>query len=234
MCGVRPPSSPPPPPPFDAQAARRLRGALGMGPEHVAHALRSAYGLPYVTPGHVLAWERGTVGPDHTELAALAGALWCDPGELLDRPRTLREHRIARGVAPQDVAHAVGVGLPAYLGMEEDGVWRGTGRQLLDLVRVLRLEPPDVVAVTGRTEPLAALLRGAVTTRWQAYVRQVGELVALERPVLEEGLRRLHRDYQGRMTATLGWGGGGTAGAAGEEFLERIVENFWAAVQREP
>lgn len=152
-------------------------------------------------------------------------------GGLLDRPRTPREHRVARGVAPQDVAHAVGMDLPAYLRMEEDGVRRGSERQVGDLVRVLRLEPPDVVAVTGRTEPLAALLRGAVTTRWQAYVRPAGELVALERPVLKDAL---HRDYQGRMTATLGWGGGGTAGAAGAEFLERIVADFWAAVRREP
>ncbi|MGX1511094.1 hypothetical protein RKD44_002382 [Streptomyces collinus] len=46
-------------PPFNALAARRLRAALNMGPEHVAHGIRVSYGLPYVTPDLVIAWERG-------------------------------------------------------------------------------------------------------------------------------------------------------------------------------
>ena len=66
-----------------------------MGPEHVAYGLRVSYGLPYVTPDLVVAWERGIVCPTSPELTALAGVLWCSPGELIGRPRTLREHRLA-------------------------------------------------------------------------------------------------------------------------------------------
>ncbi|MFF2204355.1 XRE family transcriptional regulator [Streptomyces sp. NPDC058145] len=231
---MRPPPPRPDPagPPFDAPAARRLRAALGMGPEHVAHGMRVSYGLPYVTAGLVVAWERGTTAPGGAELAALAGVLWCSPGELISRPRTLREHRVARGIAPEDVAHAAGVELRGYLRMEESGQWRGNERQSAALARVLALAPPDFVAVTGREAGLAGLLRGAVTTRWQAQVRPVTRLVPLDQGVVEAVLRELHQDYQGRMAATLGWGGGGSgAGESGREFLDRIVDNFWTAVE---
>ncbi|GGW88025.1 DNA-binding protein [Streptomyces malachitofuscus] len=221
-----------PPPPFNAPAARRLRAALGMGPEHVAHALRGSYGLPYVTPALVAAWERGTATPSHPELTALAGALWCSPGELIGRPRTLREHRVARGLAPEDVARTVGHELHAYLRMEETGQWHGTERQSAALARMLALTLADVITVTGREERLAELLRNAATTRWQAYVRPVSKIAPLERRVLEEALHRLHQDYQGHMAATLSWGGGhGDAGDSGREFLDRIVDHFWTAVE---
>ncbi|KUN80275.1 DNA-binding protein [Streptomyces bungoensis] len=228
MCRVR---QAPAPLPFDARAARRLRAALGMGPEHVAHGIRASYGLPYVTPDLVVAWERGAARPGDAELTALAGVLWCSPGDLIGRPRTLREHRIARAVAPQDVARAVGMDLRAYLRAEESGQWRGTERQAAGLARVLDLALPDLVAVTGREERLAGLLHSAVTTRWQAYVRPVARLTGLDRGVLAGALRGLHEDYQGHMAATLGWGGGGSgASESGKAFLDRIVENFWTAV----
>ncbi|MFJ2947868.1 helix-turn-helix domain-containing protein [Streptomyces sp. NPDC087226] len=221
-----------PPPPFNAPAARRLRAGLGMDPDHVAHALRGSYGLPYVTSALVAAWERGNATPSHAELTALAGVLWCSPGELLGRPRTLREHRVARGLAPEDVARAVGHELHAYLRMEETGRWRGTERQASALARLLTLSLADVVTVTVREDGLAELLRGAATTRWQAYVRPVSKIVPLERLLLEGALHRLHQDYQGHMAATLSWGGGhGDAGESGREFLDRIVEHFWTAVE---
>lgn len=203
-----------------------------MGPEHVAHGMRVSYGLPYVTPDLVVAWERGTAAPSSPELTALAGVLWCAPGELIGRPRTLREHRIARGMAPEDVARAVGVELRGYLRMEESGQWRGDERQSSALARVLGLDLPDFVAVTGREARLAELLHSAVATRWQAYVRPVLKLAPLERAVLEEVLQGLHQDYQGHMAATLSWGGGSrSASESGREFLDRIVDHFWAAVE---
>ncbi|MGP4084316.1 helix-turn-helix domain-containing protein [Streptomyces sp. KR55] len=230
----RPPALPNQPgPPFNAPAARRLRAALGMGPEHVAYDLRASYGLPYVTPDLVIAWERGTANPSSPELTALAGVLWCSPAELIGRPRTLREHRISRGLAPEDVARGVGLELLAYLRMEEDGEWRGTERQTTALAGVLDLGLPDFVTVTGREAKLADLLRSAVTTRWQAYVRPVGKIVPLDRGLLEATLQQLHQDYQGQMVATLSWGGGsGDAGDHGRDFLDRIVEHFWTTVER--
>ncbi|MDT0613741.1 helix-turn-helix domain-containing protein [Streptomyces lancefieldiae] len=237
MWRVRRPSSHPNQsgPPFNALAARRLRAALTMGPEHVAHGMRVSYGLPYVTADLVRAWERGTTSPGSHELTALAGVLWCSPGELIGRPQTLREHRVARGLAPEDVARAVGVALQAYLRMEETDGWRGTDRQSAALADVLGLTLPDFVTVTGRDGKLAELLSSAVTTRWQGYARPIAKVAPLDRRVLENVLQVLHQDYQGRMAATLGWGGGsGDSGAAGRDFLDRIVEHFWAAVERHP
>ncbi|MFF4716013.1 XRE family transcriptional regulator [Streptomyces eurythermus] len=230
---MRQPSAQPNPPalPFNAPAARRLRAALGMGPEHVAYGMRVSYGLPYVTADLVIAWERGTVSPGNPELTALAGVLWCSPGELISRPRTLREHRIARSVAPEDVAHAVGMDLRAYLRAEESEVWRGNERQSAELARILRLALPDFVAVTGREAKLAELLRSAVTTRWQAYVRPLLKVVPLDRDVLEPVLQELHQDYQGHMAATLSWGGGSrSASEPGQRFLDAVVEAFWRSV----
>ncbi|MFI8238671.1 helix-turn-helix domain-containing protein [Streptomyces sp. NPDC085866] len=231
---MRQPSAQPNPsaPPFNAPAARRLRAALGMGPEHVAYGMRASYGMPYVTPDLVVAWERGIASPDNPELTALAGVLWCSPGELIGRPRTLREHRVAREIAPEDVAHALGMELSGYLRTEESGEWRGNERQSAALARVLELTLPDFVAVTGREKKLAELLHSAVTTRWQAYVRPVAKVAPLDRGVLEDVLQELHQDYQGHMAATLSWGGGSSdASESGQDFIDRIVENFWTAVE---
>ncbi|MFI9807554.1 helix-turn-helix domain-containing protein [Streptomyces sp. NPDC052301] len=233
---MRPPSPQPNPsaPPFNAPAARRIRAALGMGPEHVAYGMRASYGLPYVTPDLVTAWERGTVTPSNPELTALAGVLWCSAGELIGRPRTLREHRIARALAPEDVARTIGLDLRSYLRMEESGTWRGNDRQAAALAEILDLSLPDFVAVTGREDQLAELLRSAVTTRWQAYVRPVGKIAPVPRERLEEVLQELHQDYQGQMVASLSWGGNSAASAssdAGREFLGQIVEDFWDRIE---
>ncbi|QIJ64800.1 XRE family transcriptional regulator [Streptomyces sp. JB150] len=230
----RPPAQPnQPAPPFNALAARRLRAALGMGPEHVAYGMRASYGLPYVTPDLVIAWERGVANPSNPELTALAGVLWCSPGELIGSPRTLKEHRVARGLAPEDVARATGLELLAYQRMEEHDEWRGNDRQSAVLADLLDLDLPAMISVTGREAKLAELLRSAVSTRWQAYVRPVGKIVPLDKHILEGTLQGLHQDYQGHMAATLSWGGGGRdSDVSGQEFLDRIVEYFWTTAQR--
>ncbi|OXY97169.1 DNA-binding protein [Streptomyces diastatochromogenes] len=203
-----------------------------MGPEHVAYGMRASYGMPYVTPDLVAAWERGAAAPSNPELTALAGVLWCSPGELIGRPRTLREHRVSRGIAPEDVARAVGMDLPGYLHMEDSGTWRGNERQSAVLADVLQLSLPDFVTVTDRETKLAELLHSAVTTRWQAYVRPVAKVAPLDRGVLEDVLQELHEDYQGHMAATLSWGGGTKeASVSGRDFIDQIVEIFWTAVE---
>lgn len=207
--------------------------ALGMGPEHVAYGMRVSYGLPYITPDHVIAWEQGTMAPGSNELTALAGVLWCAPYELIGRPRTLREHRAARNLAAEDVAQAVGLELLDYIRMEESGEWRGTERQSAILAEVLELSLADFLTLTGLDGKLAGLLRSAVTTRWQAYVRPVNKMVPLNRRFLEGVLQELHRYYQGQMAATMTWSDGSAAteaSHAGRDFLERIVEHFWARV----
>lgn len=205
-----------------------------MGPEHVAYGMRVSYGLPYVTPDHVIGWERGIMPPGGHELTALAGVLWCEPCELMGSPRTLREHRAARGISAEDVARAVGLELLVYIRMEEIGEWRGTERQSAILAEVLELSLADFLTLTGLDGKLAGLLRSAVTTRWQAYARPVNKLVPLNRRLLESTLQELHRYYQGQLSATLTWSDGSAATEAshlGRDFLDRIVEHFWARAE---
>lgn len=206
-----------------------------MGPEHVAYGMRASFGLPYVTPDLVIAWERGLTAPSSPELTALAGVLWCSPADLIGKPRTLREHRIARGLAPEDIARTVGLELLAYLRMEENDEWRGTERQSAALADLLELSLPDFVSVTGRDDRLAEVLRSAMTTRWQAYVKPLAKMVPLDRRLLEDALQQLHQDYQAQMVATLSWAGASsatTSGEAGRDFLDRIIEHFWSMIER--
>ncbi|MEU1893572.1 helix-turn-helix transcriptional regulator [Streptomyces pristinaespiralis] len=198
-----------------------------MAPGHVAYGLRAQYGMQ-VTPETVTAWERGLAVPGTRELTALAGVLWCSPGELLSTATSLREHRIARGLAPDELARRLGMDAHAYLRMEESGRWRGNERQTAALAGALGLSPRELLAATGRDEELAELLRGAVTSRWQAYVRPVGRMLPLERGHLQDVLQQLHTDYQSRMVATLSWGAAvDDTGEPGREFLDRIVDHFW-------
>lgn len=202
-----------------------------MTPDQVAQHLRSSYALHQVTPDLVTAWERGVATPTAPELTALARVLWCSPAELVGRPRTLREHRVARGLAAEDVSRAVGHEFLAYVRMEEDNRWRGTDRQTAMLADLLELTLPDLVTVTGDEARLAELLRAAVGGRPQACVRALGRIVPLDRRLLEDALRELHRSYGELHRSHGGIGAAGDAGDAGQDFLDRIVEIFWATVQ---
>ncbi|MER6103480.1 helix-turn-helix transcriptional regulator [Streptomyces sp. NPDC001832] len=202
-----------------------------MLPGHVSYGLGAQYGL-HISTETVLAWEGGLAVPSEYELTALAGVLWCSPGELLTAARTLREHRVARELAVEELARLLGLTASAYLRMEEAGRWRGNERRSAVLSEVLGLTAAGFVAVSGRDGELAELLRSAVTTRWQAHVRPVAKLVPLERGLLQDVLEQLHADYQALMMSTLSWSSTGTkraggTGDAGREFLAEIVERFW-------
>lgn len=223
-----------PPLPFNARAARFLREKLGMAHGHVAYGMRASYGMNHITPEHVAAWERGTAVPTSDELAALAGALWCGPGELMGHPRTLREHRLARGVPPEDVARAIGVRIEDYLRIEETGRWTGDARQSAALGQVLALPPRDFIAVTGLEDELARLLTEAVSTRWQAHLRSIAKHLGMDKRDLKETLRAMHAEYQTLMAATLSRAGGTTAsGEDGRRYLDGIVERFWEGLGKD-
>ncbi|MFD7918796.1 XRE family transcriptional regulator [Streptomyces sp. NPDC059740] len=214
---------------FDAGAARRLRLALRMTPAQVAHGMWAAYGLR-VLPSTVESWEAARSLPDRRELLALAGALWCAPGDLLGEPRTLREHRTARGVAASDVALRLGMSAAAYERVEAEGRWTGDARQAVLLGEILGLGLPTLVELTGRGEQLEKLLRYAATTRWQAYVKPVRTMLALEQERVREALEHLHDEYHRRTVATAHWGGGSSAGEAaraGREYLSEVRRHFW-------
>ncbi|MGW7367517.1 helix-turn-helix domain-containing protein [Streptomyces sp. NPDC054841] len=198
-----------------------------MAPGHVAYGLQAQYGLQ-VAPDTVAAWERGLLAPSSQELTALAGVLWCSPAELLGAPQTLREHRMSRGLGPDDLARRVGMDTSSYQRMEDGNRWRGNERQTAALAEVLALSPRELLTATGRNEELAELLRSAATTRWQAYVRPVAKMLPLPKRHLEDVLQELHQEYQARMVATSSWGASGGSGEAGKEFLDRVVDHFWA------
>lgn len=224
-----------PTPPFNAPAARRLREALGMTPGHVAYGLGAQYGLR-IGAETVADWERGLARPTEYELTALAGVLWCAPGELLTAARTLREHRIARELTVDELAGQLGLSVSSYLRMEESGRWRGNERQSTALIEALQLDAAGFVTATGRDGELAELLRSAVTTRWQAYVKPVSKLAPVDRAPVQKMLERLHSDYQALMATTLSWSSTGTesagaTGDAGRAFLAEIVERFWQTAE---
>ncbi|MCI4043874.1 MULTISPECIES: helix-turn-helix transcriptional regulator [unclassified Streptomyces] len=220
-----------PTPPFNAPAARRLREALGMAPGHVAYGLAAQYGLR-ISAETVIAWERGIATPGERELTALAGVLWCAPGELLAAAATLREHRMTRDLTVDDLARQLGMTGASYQRMEESGRWRGNEKQSSALCRALGLSAAQFLTATGRDEELAELLSSAVTTRWQAYVRPVAKIVPLDRVLIQDVLEQLHTDYQALMVSTLSWSStgqerSGSTGDAGRAFLSRVVEQFW-------
>ncbi|MFI9625569.1 helix-turn-helix domain-containing protein [Streptomyces sp. NPDC052042] len=202
-----------------------------MRPGHVAYGLGAQYGLR-ISTATVIAWEHGKTVPTEYERTALAGVLWCSPGELLSAARTLREHRTARRLSVAELAGLVGLAPAAYLRMEEAGRWRGNDRQSAALVEVLGLTPAGLVTVSGRDEELAELLRAAVTTRRHAHVRSVAKLVRLERGHLQDVLDQLHADHRalrapGSGHADAAGEPSGATGDAGRAFLAGIVERFW-------
>ncbi|WP_351223723.1 helix-turn-helix transcriptional regulator [Streptomyces sp. NPDC002133] len=198
-----------------------------MAPGHVAYGLQAQYGLQ-IAPDIVVAWERGLLAPNSQELTALAGVLWCAPGDLLGPARTLREHRMARAMTVEDLARRVGVDVSSYRRMEDTNRWRGNERQTAALAENLSLSPRELLTATGRDDELAELLRSAATTRWQAYVRPVAKLLPMPKRELEDVLQRLHEDYHARMVTTSSWGASGGSGESGREFLDGVVDHFWA------
>lgn len=203
-----------------------------MTPAHVAYGIGAAFGIR-ISPATVASWEGGRSTPSEAELTALAGALWCAPGDLLGAPGTLREYRLTLGLAPADLALRIGMDQVAYERLEAGGTWHGNDRQTAALAEALDLPLPALIRFTGRDGKLTELLTSAATTRWQAYVRPVGKVVPLPKARLQGILQELHSEYQATMTATLNWSGSGSAeesGRAGRAFLDGILAEFWARI----
>ncbi|MFF0448516.1 helix-turn-helix domain-containing protein [Streptomyces sp. NPDC004609] len=199
-----------------------------MTPGHVSYGLRAQYGL-HVHQDTIVSWERGIGAPGIRELTALAGVLWCAPEDLLNAATTLREHRLTRELAPDELARLIGMAAGAYARMEESGRWRGNERQTALLAEALNLRPRELMRALGRDRELAQLLRSAVKARWQGYVRPVAKLVPMDRELITAVLEELHTAYRVR-TADAGPGWAATAEdteAAGREFLELVGDHFW-------
>ncbi|WP_257573415.1 XRE family transcriptional regulator [Streptomyces sp. JJ66] len=213
-----------------------------MTPAHVAYGMWAAFGLR-ITPETIASWELQEGSPDETELAALAGALWCSPADLLGQPRSLHEYRLVRGMALSDVALQAGIPTAQYAEVERSGRWTGTDQQAAVLAAVLGLSARTHIELTGRHGKLADLLRSAASSRWQAYVKPVHKLLPkLEQSTVERILERLHDEYHKRSFSSLSWidtstETGSNSVDAGRQYLDQVTEHFWThldAVERQP
>ncbi|WP_051732784.1 helix-turn-helix domain-containing protein [Kitasatospora phosalacinea] len=184
----------PAPVPFSPAAARAHRTALGLTVDQVADGL-AAHGVRLL-PGHVLGWEEGRVTPTEEQLTALARTLWCPPADLMGAaPATLREHRIARGLTPDQAARLLGLAPGTYRQAETTGRWTGDEEQTRLLARVLALDLPALLHLTGRTAALEARLRQVVQGRWQAQLAPVARLVPADPATLEHVLAALQAEH---------------------------------------
>ncbi|MBW1595860.1 helix-turn-helix transcriptional regulator [Streptomyces sp. JJ38] len=223
-------------PPFDAAKARRLRESLGMTPAHVSYGMWAAFGLR-ITPETIAAWELQEETPNETELAALAGALWCSPADLLGKPRTLHEYRLVKGVALSDVALQIGMPTAQYAEVERTGTWTGNEQQAATLAAILGLSVRTHIELIGKDRKLREHLRSAAGSRWQAYVRPVHKLLpSLDRPTVERVLERLNDEFHKRSFSSLSWidtstETGSNSVDAGRQFLDEVGEHFWAQLE---
>ncbi|MGW4692700.1 helix-turn-helix domain-containing protein [Kitasatospora sp. YST-16] len=184
----------PAPVPFSPAAARAHRTALGLTVEQVADGL-AAHGVRLL-PGHVLGWEDGLLPPTEEQLTALARTLWCPPARLMGTaPATLRDHRIARELTQDQAARLLGLTPTTYRQAETTGRWTGNEDQTRLLARVLALDLPTLIRLTGRTADLDARLRQVVQGRWQAQLHPVARLVPVAPAVLEHVLAALQSEH---------------------------------------
>jgi transcriptional regulator with XRE-family HTH domain len=150
----------------------------------------------YRPVGALMSWESGAVAPSELELFALASALWCPVPVLMDlRPRSLREHRLARQFTAERLAQRIGMDVRDYARAEKDHRWTGTDRQTLLLADALGLEPDELRTVMGRAGELDGLLRQAVEGRWKQHTDSVARLVGAHERTVAQALRTLHQEY---------------------------------------
>ncbi|MEU9861214.1 helix-turn-helix transcriptional regulator [Streptomyces sp. NPDC047971] len=183
-------------PPFSPDHARAARLRIGLTPEQVVAAMGQ---LGVHRPvAAVLSWEAGVVAPSEAELFALADALWCAVPEIMAlRPRSLREHRLARKFTARRLAERIGMDADAYARAERDHRWGGTDRQTLGLADALGLEPDELLRVIRRAGDLDGLLRQAVEGRWKQHTTALARLSGAPERAVARALRTLHQEYAG-------------------------------------
>lgn len=181
-------------PPFSPAQARAARLRIGLTPDHVVSAMAQ---LGIHLPVQVVTlWESGAVAPSEAELFALANALWCPVPELMGvRPRSLREHRLARQFSAERLALRIGMDVHDYARAENEHRWNGTDRQTLMLADALDLEHGELLRVIGGAGELDGLLRQAVEGRWKQYTASLARLVGAPERRVAQALRTLHAEY---------------------------------------
>jgi len=216
------------PVPFDPAAARDARGVLGLSPAMVARAMAS-HGV-WAVPPQVIAWESGELLPTEAELVALARALWCPPGQLMGgRAASVRDHRLALDLPPDEVARQLGLTPREYAQLESAPRWTGDADLTYLLAQALRLTPRALVAATRRNEDLQELLQRAVDGRWQPQAKALSRLVpTLGRERIDHALRVLHDEGQ---TASALWSGRQQEETQPPPGPEELEEHFWLLLE---
>ncbi|MFF8831131.1 transcriptional regulator [Streptomyces sp. NPDC015131] len=219
--------------PFSPAEARAARARVGLGTAEVARAM-AACGVP-VHPGLVTAWEQGAQVPSEPQLFALADVLWCAPTTLMGvEPRTLAEHRLARGLSVERVAYRIGMDPGAYRAAETARRWDGDLRQTRALVDALGLSLRKLVGIMGRDEELAEHLRAALEGRWKTRVAPVAEIVVVNETLVGDALRTMHAEfaafserYMGHLVARNDDARLREVAAERSAYLHRLVDHFW-------
>ncbi|MET9431741.1 transcriptional regulator [Streptomyces sp. NPDC003036] len=222
--------------PFSPREARAARARMGLTTSQVAHSM-AACGVP-VHPDLIAAWEQGSHLPSEPHLFALADVLWCSATTLMGiEPRTLAEHRLARKLSVERLAHRIGMDPAAYRAAEAAHRWDGDIRQTRALVDALGLTLRQLVGLMGRDEELARHLRTAIEGRWKVHVAPVAEIVVVDETSVGDALRTMHTEfaefserYMGHLMARNGDARLKEVAAERSAFLHRLVDHFWELV----
>ncbi|MFC8919626.1 transcriptional regulator [Streptomyces sp. NPDC047821] len=222
--------------PFSAAEARAARARMGLSTAQVAHSM-AACGVP-VHPDLVAAWEHGSRVPSEPQLFALADVLWCSATTLMGvEPRTLAEHRLARQLGVERLAHRIGMDPAEYRKAEAAQYWDGDLRQTRALVEALGLSLRKLVGIMGRGEELARHLRSAVEGRWKAHVAPVAEIVVVNETLVGDALRTMHAEfaefaerYMGHLVARNDDARLKEVAAERSAYLHRLTDHFWELI----
>ncbi|POX55907.1 transcriptional regulator [Streptomyces sp. Ru71] len=209
---------------------------MGMTPEQVATEM-AKLGV-YLGPDLVEAWEMGTKVPSESQLFALADVLWCPTPVLMAiRPRTLHDHRMARQLTRERLAHRVGMELHAYAKAEAEHRWNGNEHQTRALAEALGMPPEDLREIIGQVARLIQLLAQAVEGHWKSHVVPIADLADVDEHRVKYALRVLRQEYTQITQRYMGHVVAGSAEAvlreiAGERarWLRRLPEHFWELV----
>jgi transcriptional regulator with XRE-family HTH domain len=209
---------------------------MGLTTAQVAQSM-AACGAP-VHPGLVDAWEQGTHVPSEPELFALADVLWCPATALMGvEPRTLAEHRLARQLSVERLAHRIGMDPAAYEAAEAAQRWDGDYRQTKTLVDALGLSLRQLVGIMGRVDELAKHLRAAIDGRWKSHVGPVTAIVTVNETRVSDALRTMHAEfadfserYMGHVVARSDDSRLKEIAAERSVYLRRLVDHFWELI----
>ncbi|MFE2839341.1 transcriptional regulator [Streptomyces mirabilis] len=158
---------------------------------------------------------------------------------MASHPRTLRDHRLARQLTRERLAHRIGIEPHAYAKAETENRWNGDEQQTRALAAVLGMLPDDLREVIGKGGELIRLLKQAVDGRWKRHVTAVADFTGAEEAHVQYALRLLNQEYQqftehyvGHVVARSGEVRLREIAAERARWLRRLPERFRELVSR--